>query len=564
MYSLPPKTVTAHHELALRCCFPDQDSEIDESMIYKNLGALSKALSQEAFMRMATEDQVGAFLRRFSAGRLNVNFNLETWHTKAEEKKSAGVVEDVPTSLSAAAMPTSYRMDDLDQPLPRRKGYFLAVQSARESALYQELEQIRLERLKPANEVTRSNLDLELRERTIREELLGELKDDVARREYRRRVQKFWHRSRPNSAQSGNGRQRVVCHGRLWTASSNHIARGGVLPAGVPRPITSTVMQAAVNSVVSSTSQPSRTIADRVLKEIHDDNGQDGKKWGKRHTIRRGSSIFNGLENLSQESGSGSEEKEEERCLFRRADVLAAFKLYRSEYWLKKGGGIRSLLKSGLPIAIPKDMSRAELAYRRKVEVELMFQEVAAERSALHTPTASQELTLRGFLKAVFPLAKRSDISIMMQWIKKPPDESKVVRQKKIAKPDLGLLRDLIDLFDAIDEERTGFVPIEAVEKFLSGEIVTQGENARLNLRRQARTSQRSVINAACYPTNPRAVMILNKTLEDRPEWVVSPEINSVKSVRHSTATSVCKSLEQRTGRPKSLEANMFIFRFTP
>ncbi|CAK9054056.1 unnamed protein product [Durusdinium trenchii] len=229
-------------------------------MIYKNLGALSKALSQEAFMRMATEDQVGAFLRRFSAGRLNVNFNLETWHTKAEEKKSAGVVEDVPTSLSAAAMPTSYRMDDLDQPLPRRKGYFLAVQSARESALYQELEQIRLERLKPANEVTRSNLDLELRERTIREELLGELKDDVARREY---------------------------------------------------------------------------------------------------------------------------------------------------------------------------------------------------------------------------------------------------RQKKIAKPDLGLLRDLIDLFDAIDEERTGFVPIEAVEKFLSGEIVTQGENARLNLRRQARTSQRSVINAACYPTNP-------------------------------------------------------------
>ena len=500
-------------------------------------------------MRMATEDPIGAFLRRFSAGRPNEHFSLESWHIKMEQRRRAEeacLEAPSPSPSGTATLHVGYKVDDLD-PLPRRRGYFLAVQSSRESALYQELDQIRLERSKneqvgQINEAIRSNLDLELRERAIREELLGELKDDVARREYRRRVQKFWHRSRPNSAQSG--RHKVVCQGHLWTASSNHIARGGVLPAGVPRPITPTAVQAAVNSVVSSTSEASKTIADRVLKEIQTDNHQDTKRMSKKNTIRGASSLFNAGENFSQYSGSDSEGKEEERCLFRRADVLAAFKLYRSEYWLNKGGGIRSLLRSGLPTAIPKDISPADAAYRRKVEVELMFQEVAAERSALYTPSASQELTLRGFLKAVFPLAKKTDLAVMMQWIKKPPDESKVVRQKKIAKPDLGLLRDLIDLFDAIDERRTGFVPIEAVEKFLSGEIVTQGESARLNLRRQARTSQRSVINAACYPTNPRAVMILNKTLEDRPEWVVSPaQEKSEKSTRHA----LCKSLEQRS-----------------
>lgn len=68
----------------------------------------------------------------------------------------------------------------------------------------------------------------------------------------------------------------------------------------------------------------------------------------------------------------------------------------------------------------------------------MMFQEVSEERSSLFTPAASQELTLRGFLKVVFPLAKRSDLQTMMHWIKRPQTESKVTRQKKLAQPDMG------------------------------------------------------------------------------------------------------------------------------
>ena len=39
-------------------------------------------------------------------------------------------------------------------------------------------------------------------------------------------------------------------------------------------------------------------------------------------------------------------------------------------------------------------------------------------------------------------------------------------------KPDFGLFRDLIDLFDAIDSTRTHSVPIEAVEQLLGGMLL--------------------------------------------------------------------------------------------
>lgn len=510
-----------------------------DSLAFSLFRSHDPALSRDTFSRMATDDVVGTLLRRFSAGRAEHVESVAPWHTMGRRK----VQEDV--SSPSSAMVKTY-VDDLDQPLPRRKGYFLAVQSARESALYQELEHIKVERMKDAKVRTRSNLDLELREAEIRKELRGEVEDDVARREYRRKVQKFWHRSRPNSAVCR--RHKVVCQGHLWTASSNHLARGGVLPAGVPRPITPTALQRALKSVVSSSSQPSRTIADRVLKEFQSDKGKgDVQKNMKRITSVRGKA-FSMLQTDDKLSQTSSDEADE-RCLFKRSAVLEAFKLYRSDYWLTQGGGIRSLLKSGLPMQVSKDLSAADAAWRRKVELDLMFQEVAEENCSIHTPAASQELTLRGFLKAVFPLAKKTDIWTMMKWIKRPQKQNKIQSQQKIAKPDLGLLRDVIELFDAIDAKKTGYVPIEAVEQFLSGEIVTQGEHARLNQRRQARTNQRSVTDFVSYKGNPRAALILNRTLDDRPEWSVSPSEENTSAVArqgHHRNSLSRRTLEQR------------------
>ena len=522
-----------------------------DSLAFSLFRPYEPALSRDAFSKMASDDVVGSLLRRFSTGRPEHVESVVPWQIMADRRKPNEEVL-VPTT-------TKTYIDDLDQPLPRRKGYFLAVHSARESQLYQELDEIKIERMKDGKERTRSDLDLELREKEIREELAGEVSDQAARREYRRKLQKFWHRSRPNSAVCK--RHKVVCQGHLWTASSNHLARGGVLPAGVPRPITPTAVQAALNSVISSSSQPSRMIADRVLKEFQSGNKRnksDGQKPARRASIRGKASSLVHMDDKTSEASSDVEG----RCLFKKSDVLEAFKLYRSDYWLTQGGGIRSLLKSGLPVAFdPKTLTAADVAWRRKVELDLMLQEVAEEKSVLSTPEASQELTLRGFLKAVFPLAKKADIWTMMKWIKRPPNQSKAQSQKKIAKPDLGLLRDVIELFDAIDTKRTGYVPIEAVEQFLSGEIVTQGENARLNLRRQAKTNQRSVINFACYAGNPRGALILNKTLDDRPEWSVSTTGDEKISSRQSHhRNSMCRrSLEQRMDAlSRALDAELY------
>ncbi|CAJ1398253.1 unnamed protein product [Effrenium voratum] len=450
-------------------------------------------MPQEAFLKLAS-CHAGGFLRRFSRG--------------PDEVCVLGLWPRRPREAPAAKKPPGFR-----------KGYFLAVPSAKEVALSVELEQIKLERSKPLDKLAVNTLDLEIREQAIQAELAVEAKDVFARREYRRRLQKVWHRSRPNSAHCR--RQRVL-QGRLWTASSSHLARGGVLPCNITRPITPVEVQAAVNSVVSSTSQPSRTINQRVLQEFETTLAER-----PRHST----------EELAGSENSGC--KDEERCLFKHAEVLAAFDLYRSDYWLKEGGGIRSLLKAGLPTQQPKHMSSADIAHRRKVEIELMLREVAEEKPSSQTPSASQELTLRGFLKAVFPLAKVSDIKIMLQWIKRPPSESNANRSAHAGKADLGLLRELIDLFDAIDGEHTGLVPIEAVERFLSGEIVTQGESARLKRRQENRTGQRSVTNFATYPNNPRAALILNKTLEDQPEWQVA--VPDFKGKRHAN-----RSLEHR------------------
>ena len=233
-------------------------------------------------MKISTENYVGAFLRRFSHG-IPEEVRLEPWP---------------PEALKASKPSRTPIWDDED--IPRRRGYFLAVRSAREQELHQELQEIH--RLRQ-QENLQSTVDLDIREQAIRDELLRDVTDDVARRDYRRRLQKFWHRSRPNSARPGQ----VVCQGRLWTASSLHVARGGVLPSTIPRPITPSGLQAAVCSMISSTSLPSRSIADRVLQEFRESS-----------------------EHSSQASQS-------ERCLFRKQDVLAAFELYRKEYWLKQG-----------------------------------------------------------------------------------------------------------------------------------------------------------------------------------------------------------------------------------
>ena len=226
-------------------------------------------MSMEDFLKISTEGYVGAFLRRFSHG-VPEEVKLEPW----------------PQEAVKAVKPCKTPIFD-DEDIPRRRGYFLAVRSAREQQLHEELSQISRQR---QQENLQSTVDLDLREQAIRNELLEDVTDIVARREYRRRLSK-WIRKRPRSA----------C---LWTCSQLHVQRGGVLPGG-QRPLTPEGLQLMVASMMSSTSFPSESIKERLQ----------------------------GLRDTEQE-----EAEQVERCLFRKQEVLAAFELYRKEYWLKQGG----------------------------------------------------------------------------------------------------------------------------------------------------------------------------------------------------------------------------------
>ncbi|CAE7197432.1 unnamed protein product [Symbiodinium natans] len=522
-----------------------------DSLAFGLFRAYDSEMSKDDFMKMVkSQDHVGRLLRRFARGAYDEAFRIPSWKELAESKTPGSQESEDAANLrrEPSRLPQG---DLLDAPLPRRRGYFLAVQSSREVALHNELETIQRERAS-AEKTLHSAIDLEMRERAIREELVTECADEVARREYRRRLQKLWHRSRPKSASCTRDKRGVVGR-RLWTASSSHVARGGVLPAGVPRPLTPSWVQAAVNSVVSSSTAPSRTIEDRVRQEFSSqDDGSISAHEARR--ISTGTTIRSCRASLVSPDGdeaslaSDTLEGGEQGRLFRKADVLLAFDLYRDEYWLREGGGMRSLLQAGMPLHPPREMTKMEAADRRKGEIELMLKEISEEKPAALTPTASVELTLRGFLQAVFPFAKKTDIRTMLRWIKHPPSDDKVkTRHGTSVKPDFGLLRDLIDLFDAIDTARTHSVPVEAVEQFLSGEIITQGETARLRQRRQARTDLRSVTNAACYAHNPRVALILNRMLEDRADWQVTiPSHQDHRGKRHTVSGHGWRSLEHK------------------
>mmetsp|Transcript_64179 Transcript_64179/g.150646 ORF Transcript_64179/g.150646 Transcript_64179/m.150646 type:complete len:787 (+) Transcript_64179:78-2438(+) len=516
---------------------PEMPSQnVLDTLAFSMFRSYDPEMSKDAFIKWASsQDLIGRLLRRFARGAIDEAFHIRP---RRELVASKAHENEAKPSTSALRTVSTFNRDVTDAPLPRRKGYFLAVQSSREVALCEELEYLKRERAN-AEKPQMSALDVELREREIRQELASETNDEVARREYRRRLQKVWHRSRPNSANGTSRKARgVVCQRRLWTASSYHVACGGILPAGVPRPITPSQVQAVVNSIVSSSTNPSRTIEERVRQEFSSQGPLQPKG-----SIR---SRRDSLVGTQADAALGSETVERETH-FRKADVLLAFTLYREEYWLREGAGMRSLLRAGLPLHPPKDMTSLEAADRRREEVDLMLQEVAQEKVASCTSTAPLELSLRGFFKAVFPFAKKSDLQTMMHWVKHPPIDDRIkARQLTSVRPDLGLLRDLIDLFDAIDSSRTQSVPVAAVEQFLSGEIITQGESSRLRQRRQLQTNQRSVTNAACYPHNPRVALILSRMLEDRADWQVTLPVQEGIQKREAVAAHAWKFLEHK------------------
>ncbi|OLQ06276.1 hypothetical protein AK812_SmicGene10450 [Symbiodinium microadriaticum] len=530
--------------------------------------------AKDAFMKMvASQDHVLKLLRRFARGAYDENFCLPTWNELAESKAFAEKAEE--------------DHEDQHEPpvravthIPQDELQTFWTPLYRGVALHNELETIQRQRANTEKAVPlgkgfrnyngdyrHSALDLEMREQAIREELVTECADEVARREYRRQAVV------DSVVSSSTAPSRTI-----EDASSEQWPKGRGSTGGF-------TVRSYRASLVGSDAEEEENGSKKKVEREREREAKENNVRGKANNETRREELTSPLclsfalplslkeegEKTRKEKKDQSKEGERERreneeftsstCTpafwswlssrqtaewigMEEADVLLAFDLYRDEYWLREGGGMRSLLKAGLPLhpdkhaTSPRDCHEA--AERRKAEISLMLKEIAEEKPAAVTPTASMELTLRGFLQAVFPFAKKkTDIRTMLRWIKHPPSDDKVKAGK-----DFGLLRDLIDLFDAIDSTRTHSVPVEAVEQFLSGEIITQGETARLRQRRQARTDLRSVTHAACFAHNPRVALILNRMLEDRADWQVALPSHDPRGKRHTVASHAWRALE--------------------
>lgn len=121
----------------------------------------------------------------------------------------------------------------------------------------------------------------------------------------------------------------------------------------------------------------------------------------------------------------------------------------------------------------------------------------------------------------------------MLKWIESSKTESKVEPRARAwgetggQQQKANTLLELVDLFDAIDTGHTGLVPIDAVERFLCGELLTDREQKRLLDRANCYGSTspaRSTVEFVRHIDHirlPRRARFLTECVGDQKEWSV-------------------------------------------
>eukprot|EP00930_Biecheleria_cincta_P053529 TRINITY_DN3906_c0_g1_i1.p1 TRINITY_DN3906_c0_g1~~TRINITY_DN3906_c0_g1_i1.p1 ORF type:complete len:706 (-),score=88.23 TRINITY_DN3906_c0_g1_i1:405-2522(-) len=248
-------------------------------------------LTKIAFLSLiSAQSNASQLLRRFARSASERHFHLDPYQQLAKaahEKKMAATDRDKETMASrlpgpagcASVRPAADVNEEL--PLPTRKGYFLGVRSARETELHQEMEQVRSQKI-PGSDII---FELEKREEEIRKELEQEVINEQSRRDYRYKLQRFRAAGKFDFAKPPS-----QLRGHLWTASRDHVARGGVLPVGVTRPVSPMEVQLAVDAM----EQPSSCDLEAKLKlsEFHQrtsrpQSARESQNRALRHAISR-------------------------------------------------------------------------------------------------------------------------------------------------------------------------------------------------------------------------------------------------------------------------------------
>eukprot|EP00440_Ansanella_granifera_P015503 gb/GFBE01016850.1/.p1 GENE.gb/GFBE01016850.1/~~gb/GFBE01016850.1/.p1 ORF type:complete len:862 (+),score=184.74 gb/GFBE01016850.1/:1-2586(+) len=512
------------------------------------------SVAKDTFVKIASsQGGVWQLLRRFARDASPKHFVLEPWEKLASIRSlEAKANEDpapirAPTSMSYAAKSSiawQNPLDNIENTL-KRKGYYLAVPSTKEAALKAQLAQVHESMRNGSSGTGDGDLgtsgtamaELEIQEEKLRNELFAEVMEDDGRMEYRLQLQKLRScGSRPASARAGGA---VVPRGRLWTVSRAHAANGGELPPGAVHALSPEEIKQAALQAASKSTPPSRLEERKQMDTWHVASPRRSTPPDLLHappaTSRSGlaESMTGGSDDnastlVPNRSTSGTACAPRSAMAMRRGDVLLAFELYRSDYWRKEGGGVLSLREARMSLYPPEVQLPAEIEKRRNLEIDLIMKEVEAEQNSKAPPSAdgTKEMTLTVFLTTLWPFASRGDLACMMRWIKQSrvQDPRGKRRREQAVKPNPATLRELIDLFDAIDTARTGHVPIEAVEKFLCGEIITETETVKLQQREKLSGNFRSIAEYEHFVDHvryPYAARFNRRTVEDRPDWQV-------------------------------------------
>eukprot|EP00931_Biecheleriopsis_adriatica_P036487 TRINITY_DN21016_c0_g1_i1.p1 TRINITY_DN21016_c0_g1~~TRINITY_DN21016_c0_g1_i1.p1 ORF type:complete len:857 (+),score=133.52 TRINITY_DN21016_c0_g1_i1:71-2641(+) len=540
----------------LRSPAPMQAAQL-ESLAWSLFKPHDPKLTKDAFVNIVSSQAFAwQMLRRFARGAVEQHFQLQPWEQLATKTAPQAKVGGPAVHLHVD------RTSPDGQPLPRRKGYFLAVPTPREVELHKQIKQVHEVRANANAEELGSGglLDLEIKEESLRSDLIQEVIEDSRRQQFRHQLSKLQAQgTRPRSAGA------VLPRGRLWTASQAHCAQGGILPPGMNRPVTPREVKLAVESNKSEVADhmrcktvqkgtesamdeeidkipsmlpnfmmdtgllvpPTSAISLTRYKEDGDDftSEDDNKSRFSRQTSLARDLVSEGGFDTARSTTAG----------IRQGDVLLAFELYRSEYWRTEGAGVYSLRKERMEVYTKEtNMVSATQEKRRNREMDLIMREVQAENVSAQSVlrgSRSKDLTLRGFLKLLWPNCTHSDMIQMLKWVKRSrvkAGKTKTRWQERAVKSDPALLKQFIELFDAIDTTRTGFVPVEAVEKFLCGEIITQRERARLEYQHHMKHNRREpseFVKFVDHVRYPVAARLSRRSAEDRQEWQIVQEL---------------------------------------
>lgn len=418
----------------------------------------------------------------------------------------------------------------------RHRGYFQNVPSEREKSLMADLTELQQERAasKKAERDVGLEMEFDKQEERLRDQIHADISDEDRRRTYRKGVDDI--RCGLMSAPHGVG---ILPAGALWTASEGHFARGGSLPSQIARPLTPENVHKRINNhssrirkkqVLESLSDLSSDPASpRSARDVFDQYMQHatagkilqqgvGQGKTRRHSSQHGgtqrrSSLESHEEGTESSATEPSVAPSKSRHRFYEnaspADVLIAFELYRKHYWRRDGG---------------EEVHR----FQRDADINAILAEVASETQVWRDCTVALR-TLRNFFQSIWPGLTNADFKSMCQIIEKSKTPEVVQAPVKMdsQQKQAETLRELVDLFDAIDKKNRGVVPLEAVEQFLCGELLTARESEQLATQQGKFGSALVGVPAGCEAyvdsvTEPGRCRFIMMQVQDRDEWSVT------------------------------------------